>query len=160
MNPTTARCIARVAHRGQTYNAGDYFEDHICQVALRVSEDPAAGDDHLVIAYLHDVLEDTGLSLALLVREGLTLQQQLAMFAITRYPGEFYARYIERTLINPIAALVKYHDLCANIDAAPPLEKLHRYLKARTVVERRLKRTHHGKPKKVPAAPAPQPPGS
>ena len=120
MNPNTAYAIAFKAHFGQRYGERAYFDAHVRDVARRVIE--AGGtEDAVVVAWLHDVLEDTPFQMHHLVAQGLTVEQQRALRAITRVLGEGYPEYLVRVAANPIATLVKRCDLEANIDAVETL---------------------------------------
>lgn len=139
MTPVQAAAIAKRAHAGQKYGNSPYMR-HVEDVVERVIEDPQAVTDTVVVAYLHDVVEDTNTSITDLQTKGLTEEQQTALVAITRRPGEDYGKYItERVCRNLIAARVKWHDMASNIEHAPPLETLHRYLKWRTYLSQVLK---------------------
>lgn len=54
-----AKAIARGAHQGQTDKAGRPYLEHPARVASRVNGDSTAE----VIAWLHDVVEDTNITL-------------------------------------------------------------------------------------------------
>ena len=140
MTPVHAAAIARRAHAGQKYGGSPYLR-HIDDVVERVVDDPKGCIDAVVVAYLHDVVEDTSTSIDDLQAKGLTKEQQAALVAITRNPGEDYSTYItERVCSNPLAALVKWHDMASNIEHSPPVETLHRYLKWRTYLSQVLRR--------------------
>ena len=54
-----ARALAEERHRGQVDKAGQPYIGHPARVACRLS-----GEDEQVVGWLHDTVEDTGLSLA------------------------------------------------------------------------------------------------
>ncbi len=112
-----ARVIAKDAHGGQRYGDEDYFDRHVCDVVARVRNGDRAACRHVVVAYLHDVVEDTSMVLADL---DFTDEIKLAVDAITRRPGENYFDYIGRSASNEIASIVKRHDLESNINEATP----------------------------------------
>jgi (p)ppGpp synthase/HD superfamily hydrolase len=106
-----AIALALRAHRGQTYAAtGDPFILHPLRVMLRF-EDPLLQ----VVAVLHDVVEDTGVSLAALSQAGFRSEVISAVDALTRRPDEPYQLYIERVARNEIARRVKCADLAENL---------------------------------------------
>jgi hypothetical protein len=74
---------------------------------------PAGGDDDAeVVAWLHDVVEDTDVTLDEIDRDfGRRIAD--AVDAITRRDGEG-DRYYRRVAANPIARLVKVHDIADN----------------------------------------------
>jgi (p)ppGpp synthase/HD superfamily hydrolase len=64
-----ARELARRAHRGQQDKAGrDYFEGHLVPIA---SAAKLFGPDAVAAAWLHDVLEDTDVTIEDLARVGV-----------------------------------------------------------------------------------------
>lgn len=81
MNLTTeAEALARAAHEGQVDKAGQPYATHPERVAARV-----AGDDELVaIAWLHDVVEDTGITLDELRGKGFPESVVTAVDALTK----------------------------------------------------------------------------
>ena len=129
-NIIKARAVAKIAHAGQRYSGCDYFEAHVSEVARRVIE--AGGSErHIVVAYLHDIVEDTHVTLSDLHALGFSSAIQAAVDALTRREGETYlTEYIERVLCNDIATVVKYHDLRANTNTATPVKLARRNLKA------------------------------
>lgn len=137
MNTFQAEAIARVAHNGQKYGRLDYADGHVQPVAERVLA-AGGGPDAVVVAWLHDVLEDTDYRLgssALLV---LSRAQAMALAAITRGPDEPYHQYIERVVADPIARLVKFCDLQQNLSCDPPAQLRPRYVMALDRVRRAL----------------------
>jgi hypothetical protein len=106
-----AIALAVQAHRGQTYAATDQpFILHPLRVMLRF-------DVPLLqtVAVLHDVVEDTGVSLESLSRAGFRTEVISAVDALTRRPGEPYHLYIERVALDQIASRVKCADLAENL---------------------------------------------
>ncbi len=104
----------------------------IFEHAVRVSAqfNPTTRRDEAVVGLLHDVVEDTEITLEELIGHGLDNRQHEALEAITRRDGEPYFNYIERVSHNQIATRVKVADLFDNLigDPGPSLTK--RYLKA------------------------------
>lgn len=108
-----AKVVARLAHRGQRDKAGrDYFQ-HVCRVANHVVP------RHKAAAYLHDVVEDTDVTLddlrALGFREGVIG----AVDALTRRPEEAYFEYLQRLIgtARHTAIAVKLADIEDHLDA-------------------------------------------
>jgi (p)ppGpp synthase/HD superfamily hydrolase len=110
----TALLMAKTAHAGMKYNEHDYFDYHIRRVVARVAADPAATYEHIKLAYLHDSVEDTKMTLRV-VRIAFGEDMGEAVDAITRRKGEVYKDYIERVGENDMAKLVKIHDLTENL---------------------------------------------
>jgi hypothetical protein len=125
-----AIALALQAHRGQTYAATDQpFILHPLRVMLRF-EDPLLQ----TVAVLHDVVEDTAVSLESLSRAGFRAAVIGAVDALTRRPGEPYHLYIERVARDRIASRVKCADLAENLannqrDPAAPgnADRIRRY---------------------------------
>lgn len=104
-----ARQIAATAHDGQTDMSGVAYITHPERVAAGVSGDPSAE----VVAWLHDVVEDTGVTLADLATE-FPPEIVAAVDAITKRIGEGSDEYYRRVAANPLALKVKYADLADN----------------------------------------------
>ncbi len=112
-----ARELASAAHAGQRYSGDDYFERHVADVVRRVRLDELAACQHVVTAWLHDVVEDSDTVLADL---DFSDEVVLAVDAITRRKSEPYRGYILRCAENEIASVVKRHDLQSNLNADTP----------------------------------------
>lgn len=109
----TARAeqIAAVAHRGQVDKGGQPYITHPARVAARV-----AGDENAVAAaWLHDVVEDTTVTLAEL-EESFPAEVTTAVDALTRRHGEAPADYYARVREVPLALTVKLADMADNSD--------------------------------------------
>ena len=132
-----ARTIARIAHAGQTYGGvnNDYFEQHIMDVVRRVENAENAMFIHVSIAYLHDTVEDTAVTLADLHEFGFGDDVVTAIAAISRRKGESYLdEYIPRVKENELAAFVKYHDLQSNTNTRTPESLARRNLEAMRIL--------------------------
>ena len=55
------RSLASRYHFGQKYGELDYFTHHLCGVAQSL-KNCNYSVDHVLVGYLHDILEDTDLS--------------------------------------------------------------------------------------------------
>jgi len=125
-----AIALALRAHRGQTYAATDQpFILHPLRVMLRF-EDPLLQ----TVAVLHDVVEDTDVSLGSLSRAGFRAEVITAVDSLTRREDEPYPLYIERVARDQIASRVKCADLVENLannqrDPAAPgnADRIRRY---------------------------------
>ena len=76
------------------------------------------GEDAQIVAVLHDVLEDTSVTVDNLRRDGATEAQLQALDALTRRPDEAYVDYVQRALADPIGCMVKIADHDDNADPA------------------------------------------
>lgn len=102
--------IARTAHLGQTDKSGHPYIRHPIAVAFAFQD-----EIHIAVALLHDVVEDTSITLQALREEGFPEDIIEAVDAITRRSGENYADYLNRVKENPIARAVKLQDLEHNM---------------------------------------------
>lgn len=106
-----AEQIAAAAHEGQVDKAGQPYIAHPARVAARV-----AGDERAVAAaWLHDVVEDTDVTLADL-EQTFPPEVTAAVDALTRRPHEAPADYYARVRQLPLALTVKLADLADNSD--------------------------------------------
>lgn len=69
-----------------------------------------------IVAVLHDVIEDTSLTLSDLAREGFALKILAALLALSRREGERYEDFVVRLGVDPLARTVKLADLADNSD--------------------------------------------
>lgn len=107
-----ARDLAIKAHAGQVDKAGkDYFTAHVAVVAEGVKDDPTA----MAVAYLHDVIEDTSVTIED-IRTEFPSEVAEAVTVLTHKKGVPYAYYIWQIQQNPIATKVKLSDLRSNMD--------------------------------------------
>mgnify|MGYP006283676209 CR=1 FL=1 len=98
-------------HRGQRDKYGAPYILHPLRVMARV-DTPA----EKMIAVLHDVLEDSGLTPEDLVEVGYPPDVIQAIAHLTKRPGEAYETYIARVRLHPLARRVKLADLHDNMD--------------------------------------------
>jgi hypothetical protein len=103
-----ARQIAMAAHENQLDRAGAAYITHPERVAQRVAGDPGAE----MVAWLHDVVEDTPITLDDLATE-FPAEVVAAVDAISKREGEGDV-YYHRVAANPLALKVKYADLDDN----------------------------------------------
>lgn len=89
-------------------------------------------DEGRIAAVLHDVVEDCGITLAILGTLGYPPNVIEAIDALSRRKGEAYDAYIGRVVSNPLAARIKERDLLDNLDPARIIsdELRRRYLRA------------------------------
>lgn len=128
--------IAEKAHEGQVDKAGDDYFFHPLAVSRMVNSNAEKA-----VAYLHDVVEDTDLTLDDLKAEGLPEYIVDAVGAITHGKDEPYGEYIARIKENPIARNVKIADLKHNLDlnrlsevTVKDIERCRKYLDALQVL--------------------------
>lgn len=110
-NVDMAYKIAFKAHAGQYDKAGQPYIQHPAYVASQMKS-----DDERMVALLHDVIEDTPLTLDDLRQKGFSDEVVNAVYAITKVRGEDYADYLNRVRGNRLACSVKIADLLHNSD--------------------------------------------
>lgn len=116
---TEAKELATRAHQGQFDKSGAPYIGHPERVAGHVAQH-AAGEDLEVaqaVAWLHDVVEDTPVTLADLARQ-FPADVVAAVDAMTKRSGEEPDDYYRRVCANRIARAVKNADLDDNTDPA------------------------------------------
>ncbi len=133
-----ALAVALEAHRGQLYPAPvpEPFILHPLRVMLGVRSESAR-----IVAVLHDVVEDSPITLDDLSRKGFDAWVVDAVDCVSQRDGEPYPDYIGRVATNRIACEVKLSDVAdnlANNRALPPepdnLARISRYEEALRVL--------------------------
>ncbi|MBX6389973.1 MAG: HD domain-containing protein [Frankia sp.] len=117
-----AVALATRAHAGQVDKAGDDYIGHPLRVAAAAARqaaaagvDPASAE---MAGLLHDVVEDTPVTLAELAERGFPPAVVAAVDALTKREGEQVADYLARVAANPVAVVVKRADIADNADPA------------------------------------------
>ncbi|WP_460415685.1 GTP pyrophosphokinase [Pseudomonas sp. microsymbiont 2] len=103
--------VATRAHDGQFDKGGAAYILHPLRVMARM-----VTPEQRIVAVLHDVLEDTPLTLSDLAREGFPLKILAALLALSRRDGESYETFVVRLGVDPLARQVKLADLADNSD--------------------------------------------
>lgn len=98
--------IAAKAHEGQTDKDGQPYILHPLRVMHRVE-----GLEAQIIAVLHDVVEDTPVSLEDLHATGFSELILQGVRCVTHGKNESYADYVVRCKANPLGRQVKLADL-------------------------------------------------
>lgn len=124
--------LAAQAHRGQKDKNGDPYILHPLRVLLRLTT-----ERERIVGALHDVVEDTEITLDDLRAHGYPEDIVAAVGSISRRPGETYEQFVERAAANPLARSVKLADLEDNMDlrrlravTTKDAERLDRYVRA------------------------------
>jgi hypothetical protein len=112
-----AVALAAKAHAGQTDMAGEPYLVHVLTVGLRTF-DQTHSVDAAIVGILHDIVEDTDVTLSDLRLRGLTDDQLRAIDALTKREGESYQDRITRIIQEggPFARVNKINDLEHNLD--------------------------------------------
>ena len=128
--------LAFKAHEGQLDRAGLPYILHPLHVAEQMKD-----EDTCVIALLHDVIEDTDVTLEDLKEYGFTEVQVAGVESMTREDDEDYFEYIRDVKKNPLAVKVKLEDLKHNSDVSRMIEvtdrdrqRLDKYKKAMEIL--------------------------
>ncbi|QAT63037.1 MULTISPECIES: GTP pyrophosphokinase [Tissierellales] len=103
--------VASTAHQGQIDKAGEPYILHPLRVMFT-----RRTETERICAVLHDVIEDTNITLDYLKNEGFSEDILSALDALTRRENETYDEFIDRILRNKIACYVKLADLSDNMD--------------------------------------------
>jgi guanosine-3',5'-bis(diphosphate) 3'-pyrophosphohydrolase len=108
-----AIAIAAQAHAGQVDKAGQPYILHPLRVMLRL-----ATEEERIVGVLHDVVEDTPVSLQQLRDEGFSESVLSAVEALTKRDGETRLEAGARAAVNSLARVVKLADNAENMDLA------------------------------------------
>lgn len=103
--------IARKAHEGQKDKGGQPYINHPMAVA-----DLVKSQTEKIVALLHDVCEDSDITIDDLRVAGFNDEVLEAVKAITKVDGESYEEYLDRVARNPVATTVKIADMTHNSD--------------------------------------------
>lgn len=103
--------IAYDAHAGQVDKTGLPYIYHPIHLAESMTD-----ENSVITALLHDVIEDTNLTIDELAREGFHEDILTALTLLTHNPAEEYMDYISRISTCPLARKIKLADLRHNSD--------------------------------------------
>lgn len=127
-----AKELAELSHQGQTRDEGTPYFEHVERVAKRLTE--MRGQAHyVIIAYLHDILEDTHITYTDL-RDQFGRYVADGVQALTKEKGEDVSKYL-KNIINHKSyglAYIKLLDRIDNISSlqlCPNKNKIKRYIK-------------------------------
>ena len=123
-----AQTLATVLLADKVDKAGRPAIHHARAVRERL-EEASDADPVAAVAWLHDLIEDTPLSLADLTVFGFSPGVVAAVDSLTRRKGEVYADYIDRVSLDPVATEVKIADLLDHLSdqSAIPASLVQRY---------------------------------
>ena len=128
--------IAKNAHAGQFDKAGKPYIFHPVRVMQRVDN-----EFEKMVAVLHDVVEDTSVTLEDLKCEGFLPDVVQAIDALTKRPGESRLDAAKRAAAHPLARVVKLADNAENMDlsrlpnpTAKDYERLREYEQVRAIL--------------------------
>lgn len=123
INARQALYLARKHHEGQKrYHGGDYIW-HV----IAVAQHPGviqAGEELYACALLHDIVEDTDVTLEQLAQFGASDWQLEVIENVTHRPNEPNTDYMDRVMSDPGSTMVKLADSLHNYDEIPMLGML------------------------------------
>ena len=105
-----ALIIAANAHTGQIQRNGEPYSLHPLQIMLQMETIPEK-----IAAILHDVIEDSDITLEMLQKEGFSDDVLKTVDLLTHYEKDSYEEYIERLKSFPMARHIKIADLNDNM---------------------------------------------
>lgn len=132
-----ALMIACRAHAGQLDKGLNPYILHPLRLAVQFSN-----PNLQIVALLHDVVEDSDITLFDLRSAGFNEEVLVAVAALTKKTGEDYEQFIRRISINGLAVKVKIADLRDNMDihrlskvTGKDFQRLIKYKEALTFLE-------------------------
>ncbi len=118
-----AEIVARKAHEGQYRRDGvTPYIKHVEAVVSRVST-----PQEKIVAWLHDVIEDTNVTKEDLLDMGFDGQIVKAVVLLTKTEGYDLQKYLEAIKANPLAKMVKVADMRSNLADSPTKKQIERY---------------------------------
>lgn len=131
----TALNLVHEKHFGQFDKGGVVYVCHPLHVSRQVEQT----EELICVALLHDIVEDTDVTIQTLIDLGFDQTIVDAIDAITKRKGESYADYLDRVKKNDLARKVKLEDLLHNMDlsrlstiTSKDLDRTEKYIKAYT----------------------------
>lgn len=116
--------VATEAHKNQKDKGGNPYIEHPKAVAVQVNN-----IEHKIVAYLHDVVEDTEITLDDLAEMGFTYRIVNSVRLLTKTDKLTYEEFLKRLKADDNARHVKIADLKHNMDISripEPTEKDHK----------------------------------
>jgi len=134
MTPDQAKQLCIKAHTGQFRLDGiTPYSSHPIAVA-----DLLETDDEKIVAYLHDVIEDTKVTASYLSSIGFKYVVTKAILRLTKEQGQSYDDYLDRVVTDPLATKVKLADMFHNLSDTPTPRQKAKYLKGIKVLLKSL----------------------
>lgn len=129
--------IALHAHAGQKSKDGSPYILHPLRVMARMQS-----DEEKIAAILHDVVEDSAVTLEDLRKAGFPEEVLVVVKLLTHEPAISYEDYVERLKPHPVARRIKLADLEDNSDIRRlsgieerDLERLRKYHRAWQILQ-------------------------
>ncbi len=128
--------IAKLAHKGQLDKGNKPYIEHPKYIASKM-----VLDEEKIVAFLHDVVEDTNVTLKDLSSEGFDELIIEALTLLTHQKEVLYFEYINHIKKNELARKVKIEDLKHNLDISrinnptkKDIERIEKYKKALNIL--------------------------
>lgn len=106
---------AASAHQGQVDKIGEPYLGHPKRIVANLERE-GYGDKVLAVGWLHDVVEDSAVTLEQLRETGFPDDVVDAVDAISKRPHEKFESYYDRVKSNHMATVVKWFDVQDNAD--------------------------------------------
>ena len=138
--------IALIKHKGQIDKAGQPYILHPIRLMLKMQT-----EEEMIIAVLHDAVEDSDLTFDDLRNEGFTknIIEALDCVTIRKNVNESYDQFISRILQNKLAIKVKIADLEDNMNilrlkqiTEKDVYRLKKYYKYYKILKEKLNELH------------------
>jgi|GEM_PF-163926 len=108
----TAIAVAVGAHKGQKDKAGAPYILHPLRLMFQMET-----EEEMIVAVLHDVIEDGGLSVKYLTdTRGFDRRVAEGVESVTRRDGESYEDFVVRAGLHPLGSKIKYADILDNMN--------------------------------------------
>lgn len=108
-----AIALASKVHAGQVDKAGQPYILHPLRLMLKFQN-----ENERVVAVLHDVVEDSNVTLDELRQQGFSEMVVTAIDLLSKKTGESYEDFIVRLSSNQLAKRVKVEDIKDNLDVS------------------------------------------
>jgi (p)ppGpp synthase/HD superfamily hydrolase len=112
--------LAAEYHSTQKDLGGDYYILHPLRVMHKVEH-----IDEKIVAVMHDLIEDTKLTIDDIKNKGFNENICDALICLTKQKSEIYENYIKRISDNKIATIVKIADLEDNMNIMRLISPIH-----------------------------------
>lgn len=103
--------LAMNAHQGQVDKIGEPYVNHVVAVARGVAP---FGEEAIITALLHDVVEDTDITFPDLYQAGVSAESLRAIRLLTKRKGQHNEDYLTAITGDPLATWVKISDNAHN----------------------------------------------
>lgn len=130
--------IAVNVHSGVTDKGGSPYILHPLRLMLKFSK-----EDEMIVAVLHDVIEDTDIAITDFIDLGFSDSVINALQLLSKNSSETYQEYIEKISINELARKIKIEDLKDNMDLSrlseitpKDLERIIKYHQALKILQK------------------------